>query len=314
MNYFITGGSGFIGREVVNQLLSQENRVCIYDDFSFGKDFNIENFNSSPNLTIVKGKIENHSDLKKALSDFQPDKIIHLAALHFIPFCNSNPLGTLRINVEGTASLFESLIGLNLKVKNILVASSGAIYPSTEELLVEDKIMPQPTDIYGLSKLLTEQLDEYYSRKLNTPIVSMRFYNTYGPYETNPHILPDIIDQLRKSDTISLGNVKSKRDYIYVEDISTAILQLSKIDYHSLHEIVNIGTGLEYSAEELVDTISEIVGRKITIEIDKTRFRPVDKMHQRASIDRLTKLSGWKPKTSLKEGLEKLLKFEKLIS
>ncbi|TAF77691.1 MAG: NAD-dependent epimerase/dehydratase family protein [Bacteroidetes bacterium] len=313
MKYFITGGAGFIGREVVKQLLEKKHNVYIYDDFSFGNHFNIEEFKSDLNFNILVGKIENLNELTIALEKAKPDKIIHLAALHFIPFCNSNPTGTINVNVNGTCVLFEAVLKLNLKLENILVASSGAIYPSTNEILVEGIILPQPVDIYGISKLLCENLNEYYSRKLQLPVVSMRFYNTYGPYETNPHILPDILEQLKISDVVSLGNVKSKRDYIFVEDISNAIIKLSEISYQNLHEIVNIGTGIEYSAEEIIDNISECLGRKLSIHIDSSRLRPVDKMYQRASIQHLKNLTGWSPKHTLKDGLIKLLKYEKLI-
>ena len=108
MKYVVTGGAGFIGREVVRQLLSAGPSVSIYDDFSFGREANIKEFARHPQLQVTKGKVEDLTALHACVLSFRPDVVIHLAALHSIPYCNRHPLQTIRINVEGTYSVFDS--------------------------------------------------------------------------------------------------------------------------------------------------------------------------------------------------------------
>ncbi len=311
MKYFVTGGAGFIGREVVKQLLLLNHKICVYDDFSFGRKENLEQFTHDTQLETVKGKIENHSELLESMKVFQPDIVIHLAAIHFIPFCNSHPLETIRINVEGTHSVFEAAVKCN--AKRVLLASSGAIYASEEHELQEDKDMPAPVDIYGISKLLCEHSSKYYSDKYGIESVVMRFFNTYGPYETNEHLIPEIMKQLRKGKTLKLGNVKTKRDYIFTKDIARAIVSLASSTKVGKYDIVNIGAGKEYSAEDIVNTISTLLNKEIIIDIDQSRVRKSDKMHQIASLSRIKKYIEWEPKYSVKDGLLALLKYEKLL-
>jgi UDP-glucose 4-epimerase len=312
MKILITGGAGFIGREVVKQALKAGHSVVIYDNYSFGRNENIDEFRTNPLLKIIKGNIENHEELISAVKLSQPETIIHLAAIHFVPYCNTHPLETIRINVEGTHSVFEAAIACN--VKRVLFASSGAIYASEEHALDEKNDIPAPVDIYGISKLLCEHSGKYYFDKYGIGSIAMRFFNTYGPYETNEHLIPEILKQLKRSRTVKLGNVKTKRDYIFTEDIAKAILQLAVSNNLEKHEIMNIGTGKEYSAEEIIDTMSELLGYRITIEVDGMKMRKSDKLHQIAGGAKIRSIIGWYPQYSLKDGLKILLKHENLLT
>ncbi|MBY0425465.1 MAG: NAD(P)-dependent oxidoreductase, partial [Cytophagales bacterium] len=279
-NYFITGGAGFIGREVTKQLLSEGKKVTVYDDFSFGREANLEEFANNSNLKIVKGKIEDYPNLFSAMKESEADVVMNLAALHFIPYCNKYPLETLRVNVEGTYSVFEA--ATLLQIPKIVSTSSGAIYPSTEDLLIEDQQIAKPVDVYGCSKWLNENIGEFFSNKNVSKIITVRLFNTYGPFETNEHIIPEMMKQLQNGYVLKLGNVKTKRDYIYVEDTATGFIKLSQSTPESNHTIVNLGTGLEYSAEEIVSKIQDLLEHEIVIETDPSKLRPVDKMHQTA--------------------------------
>lgn len=311
MKYFVTGGAGFIGREVVRQLLHAGHTVAIYDDFSFGRQENIAEFAAHPQLQVHRGKVEDYATLHGCVAGFGPEVMIHLAALHYIPYCNKHPLETIRINVEGTYSVFESCEKAG--VGKVVLASTGAIYPNDENELLESGAA-QPVDVYGCSKHLDEGVAEYFARRGGMRVMTVRFFNCYGPYETNEHLIPEIIKQLKLQPHLVLGNLKTKRDYIYVEDMARGIILLAQTAKAGPYEVVNLGTGLEYSGEDLVRSIGRNLGREIEIRVDQARFRPSDKMHQRASTERLRALTGWVPQVGIEEGLRRLLRHEGMVS
>ncbi|SHL06033.1 NAD-dependent epimerase/dehydratase family protein [Rhodothermus profundi] len=303
---FVTGGAGFIGRWVVAQCLKQGYQVVVYDNLQAGSVDHLLEF--ADRIDFYEADILDAATLQAVMEETQPVIVFHLAALHFIPYCNAHPQETLRVNVEGTYNVLNA--AARAGVRTAIVASSGAIYPSVEGLIPET-LPPAPVDIYGLSKLLTEQVAEQFARTTDMACVAARLFNTYGPFETNPHLIPHIVASLQQGPVVELGNIHTKRDYIYVEDVARLLVALGERVTEG-YEIVNVGTGQEYSAEEIVETLSELMGQKITIRIDPDRVRAVDKLHQRADTTRLQQLTGMLPEITLREGLARLLQHEGL--
>jgi UDP-glucose 4-epimerase len=301
---FITGGAGFIGRWLVARCLEVGLRVAVYDNLCAGRLENIAPFLSK--IDFFKDDILNYQVLKESVEKTKPDVIFHLAAHHFIPFCNEYQLETMRVNVEGTYSVLD--VAARSRCKTVVLASTGAIYPSQDSPLSED-IIPVPVDVYGFSKLLCEEIARFFSNTRSIRCVVARLFNTYGPYETNPHLIPHIIASLHNGHRVELGNIRTKRDYIYVEDVANLLLQCSKINSPN-YVVINIGTGHEYSAAEIIAEISNLMGTEIEIVITPERVRAVDKNHQIADITRLVQLTGCRPQHSLREGLRKLLVYE----
>jgi UDP-glucose 4-epimerase len=194
--------------------------------------------------------------------------------------------------------------------RRAIVASSGAFYPSLEDLLSED-LEPAAVDVYGLSKQLTENVTQFIATTTGMTCVAARLFNTYGPYETNPHLIPHIMESLQDGPEVQLGNIHTRRDYIYVDDVAE-LLYLAVTSAEDRYTVVNVGTGDEYSAEEIVQTIGRLLGTEIKINVDESRVRAVDKMHQRADTKRLQALTGTAARHSLEEGLRKLLQHEQI--
>jgi UDP-glucose 4-epimerase len=181
-----------------------------------------------------------------------------------------------------------------------LFASSAAVYPPVSEPLTED--MYGPIDIYGKTKLIGEDLVRLYRK--NNAIIA-RIFNVYGPNDTNPHVIPEIINQVKRGRRkIELGNLGPKRDYIHVNDICEAIIALLK---HGKSGIYNIGTGKEYSVKDIVDLVSKILGKELQVVQVKERIRKVERMHLLADINKIYDETGWKPEIELKEGLKRLI-------
>ena len=190
--------------------------------------------------------------------------------------------------------------------RSLVAASSAAVYPIYDAANIEEHPIPGPTDVYGLSKWVNEEQLRQYAAQTNTRCAVARFFNIYGPRETNPHVLPEIIDQMLAGQMqLSLGNVKPKRDYIYVEDIARAVLELAQKNTHSFRTF-NVGTGTEYSVEELVEFLARVSGLPLSIETDPDRVRKSDRMHLLCDYSRIREEIGWKPDFDLERGLETL--------
>lgn len=304
----ITGGAGFIGRQLVGHCLRKGWRVSVVDNLCAGKLKNLEEFAGI--FAFSDTDILDAMTLRRVMEEAEPELVFHLAAHHFIPFCNAHPQDTLRVNVEGTHVVLSE--AARVGTHRAVLASSGSIYPSRTEPLTED-IEPAPVDVYGLSKLLMEEVAKFISATSEMACTSVRLFNVYGPYETNPHLIPDIVANLRNGSTVHLGNVHTKRDYIYVEDVAE-LLCLCATTARDQYSVINLGTGREYSASEILDVLSELLSRKLNIEIDETRKRAVDKLHQRADTQRLEVVTGQRPSISLDAGLRRLLEHERILS
>lgn len=304
----VTGGAGFIGRALVAHCVQQGHEVTVLDNLCAGRSEHLEPFKDA--ISFHNADVTDSRATRELCTAIRPERVIHLAAHHFIPFCDANPDATLRVNVEGTLNVLRE--AARQETHQAVVASSGALYPSQDDLLSED-IAPAPADIYGLSKHMTEEVARFVAESTGMPCVAARLFNTYGPYETNPHLIPHIVESLRTAPHVSLGNTWTKRDYIYVDDVARVLYDCAYTQAEGLMT-VNVGTGAEYSAAEIVTTLSQLLGTKIEVRVDSKRVRQVDKLHQRADTRRLQQVTSLPALHSITEGLRKLLVHEGLIA
>lgn len=300
-NYLIIGGAGFIGSHLVDVCYAAGKNVIIYDNFSLGK---MEYLKNSPNVEVVKGDILDLKSLQECIDKYKPEVVFHLAAIHFIPACENDPSNALRINVEGTQNVLLATAG---KTPKLIFTSTGAIYDPEITTALNEESAIRTGDIYGITKLTAEELVKYHVKKERGNVVIARLFNAVGPRETNPHLVPAIMDQLAEGNWhIELGNLYPKRDYIHARDIAEGLFSISQTTLSSNLEIFNVGSGTEYTVEELVTLCGEASGNPITIESVEARRRKYDRPNQLADISKITKICGWKPKRNLKIALEEV--------
>ncbi|MFA6544037.1 MAG: NAD(P)-dependent oxidoreductase [Limisphaerales bacterium] len=301
----ITGGLGFIGNELARQLLARGREVVVIDN----RRRVAPRIADLARVPVREADLTNAEAARQAFAGLKPKNVFHLAAIHYIPECNANPAHALRVNVEATQNVIDAAIAAG--AQHILTASTGAIYADSPDALTEDARVA-PVDIYGWSKVFAEELARWRAACDETRVTVGRFFNNYGPRETNRHIIPEILDQLRTSDELRLGTTSTRRDYIHTRDNAEALIRLSDLPPER-ERTVNIGTGVDASVDELVALLAELLGRPLRITHDPARVRPVDKLVQRADITRLAQLTGWRPQVKLRDGLAELLRFEGLL-
>lgn len=309
-NVVVTGGAGFIGSWLVQYLSDIEANVLIVDNLISGHP---DLLPSLKTIQFEKLDITNQKILEDILKDFKPHYIFHLAALHFIPYCNAHPMDTINVNVLGTQSLLHSASDIG-SLKGLIFASSAAVYGISDLPHREDSPLT-PIDVYGLSKKMGEQLVRFWAEKTRIPIRVARLFNVYGPHETNPHLIPEIVLQAKKGNRTELGNLDTKRDYIFVKDVIEALLILGGLieDSNNLVDIFNVGTGREYSAREVVDILSSVTNISFEVISVPHRRRSVDRTHLTADITKLRHL-GWCPRFGMEEGLQAIWEYPMLVA
>ena len=289
MRILITGGAGFIGSAIVPRLISENHEIFVVDNLSFGS----RDFIDIPDNQFHLIDIRDQEKLQATFSKIKPEIVIHLAAIHFIPYCNQHPFEAADINIRGTMNVLKASQQLK-GLKRLFFASTAAVYPIYDNAVNEEHQL-LPLDIYGLSKLTGENLCKKFWLETRTDTIVCRFFNAFGPNETNPHLIPEIEKQLREGQrTINLGNLTPKRDFIHTYDMALAVSKLLKLEDPGF-DIFNLGRGIEYSVVQIVEAFERQLGDKVTIEVDQARVRKVERQHLLADVSKLKKMTGWEP-------------------
>ena len=295
----VTGGAGFIGSAVTKKLQMEGHELFIIDNLSFGK----REFIHVADDHFFNTDILDRMAVIEIMGRTKPDIVIHLAAVHFIPYCNQHPYESSNINITGTMNVLEA--ATKCAVKQLFFASTAAVYPICDEAVNETHALG-PMDIYGLSKLVGEHLCNEFHMQTKIPVVICRFFNAFGPNETNPHLIPEIQQQVNSGlRTLKLGNLTPKRDFIHTSDMANAVTVLLKKLQEGIH-IYNLGRGIEYSVTEIVDAFARQLGEPVKIEVDPSRVRKVERMHLLADVSKLKKL-GWQPLIDIDGGIKTLV-------
>ena len=299
----VTGGAGFIGSTLVRELIKEGAKVIVFDIFSSGDMQNLTGLED--NIKVIKGDITS-KNFRSVLEKCGAEYVFNLAAEPYIPHCYNRPLRFFEVNANGALNvLFASK---HVGVKKIVQYSTSEVYGSAKYIPMDEDHPTLPLSTYAVSKLATDRLCYTLYHEQKIPVVILRQFNVYGPRETQPYIIPEIITQLSRSDKLKLGNIKARRDLTYVEDAAKGAIALMKAR-KTEGQVFNMGTEKDWSVEQMAEIIGKLMGHdRIKIEIDKARLRPLDVTVLRCNYSKMRKLTGWKPTVSFEEGLKRTIK------
>ena len=298
MRTLVTGGCGFIGSHIVEQLLDDGHSVVVLDNFSTGRLQNTASMGNG-DLTVIESDV---SDYKAILPYFKDvDWVFHLAALADIVPSIENPLNYHNSNVNGTISVLEA--SRQSGVKRFIYAASSSCYGIPDSFPTSESAAIRPQYPYATTKYVGELYAMNWNRIYNLPVTSLRFFNVYGTRSRTSGTYGAVFgvflaQKLTNQPFTVVGDGTQTRDFTYVSDVANACIGAAKSD-RVIGEILNVGSGNTYSVNKLVELLG---GDKVYIP-----KRPGEPDCTFADITKIKKLLGWEPKVSLKEGVHRML-------
>ncbi|WP_123538505.1 NAD-dependent epimerase/dehydratase family protein [Halosimplex salinum] len=298
----VTGGAGFVGSHLTERLADRGTELVVVDDLFAGRREYVPD-----DATFFEQDVRSDA-FAETVRETDPDGIVHLAAIHHIPYCNANPEAAFEVNTMGTRNLLAAAEDLD-DLEQVVFASTAAVY-EPEDGPHRETDEPGPIDIYGRTKLVGEDLVEQFTTNTGVPAASARLFNVYGTNETNEHLIPAILDQLRDgSHAVELGNLSPARDFVHVTDVADALVALLT-EFDADYRAYNVGTGTEHTVREVVEHTEAALGEPIEISQAEERVRESDRPHLCPSTERIEREIGWTPDVEFTDGLRELLEAE----
>jgi UDP-glucose 4-epimerase len=297
----VTGGAGFIGRRLVEALAVRGSQVWVVDDFSAGRREDLAVIAGGTACHVVEADVATAPAVASAVASARPSVVFHLAAIHFIPQCERDPIKTLETNVIGTQAVLnavEAQPGCRM-----VLASTGDVYaPSSEPH--HERSAVAPSSIYGLSKWTSERLVQRAGdRGVDYRIA--RLFNVFGPGDRVPHVLPDIVNHLSRAGVLALGRLDAVRDYVYIDDVVQALIALA--EHEGQDRIFNIGTGEGRSVRDLVDGVEAACGFPLSVRTDPAKVRPTERAALVCDPGLARTALGWAARTPFEDGIRRVV-------
>lgn len=300
----VTGGAGFIGSNLAEELSCRDYQVVILDNLATGRKENIEHLLKKSNVEFFEGSVTDLTALTKAFSN--ASYVFHQAAIPSVPRSIDQPLASHEANVDGTLKVL--LAARDNKVKRVIYASSSSVYGDTPVLPKTESMVPNPLSPYAVTKLAGEYYCHVFYRVYGVPTICLRYFNVYGPRQ-DPNsnyaaAIPRFISRaMRGEPIIVFGDGEQTRDFTYVEDVVEANMLAAE---SSVTGVANIAAGKNSTVNELAKLIIDLIGTKVKVVYRETRAGEVK--HSLADISKAATF-GFRPKYDLAKGLRKTVEW-----
>jgi UDP-glucose 4-epimerase len=304
----VIGGAGYIGAHICQSLIDNGYSVRIFDDFSNGLHGRID----GKFTDLVEASVLDRSALIGAMDGI--DSVIHLAAKKAVEESVSNPLKYYEHNVGGTLNILAAMAVK--EVKKIVFSSTAAVYAPSEKSAIDETDLLAPLSPYGATKVMAEELIKSVGAAEGFSTISLRYFNVVGSTKvefadnSKDNLVPKVFAAIKRGESPEIygSDYPTKdgtciRDYIHVADLADSHLSaLKRIESAIVHEVYNVGSGKGYSVKEMIDQISVSMNKELTPKLCPRRAGDIPQLI--ASISKIERELGWKPKRSLKEMID----------
>lgn len=308
----VTGADGFIGSHLVERLLGTGCRVRAFVFYNFSNSWGW--LDTLPRdklrkIEVFAGDVRDPNGVKESMKGI--DIVFHLAALIGIPFSYHSPDCYVDTNIKGTLNILQAT--RELKTQRLLLTSTSEVYGTAKYTPIDETHPLQGQSPYSATKIAADKIAESFFRSFNLPVIMVRPFNTYGPRQSARAIIPTIITQLLNGNKdIKLGSLDPTRDFNYVRDVCDGFVAIANSN-QTIGEVINIATGNDISIGEIADKIIKKINSKAKIVLDRKRIRPPRSEVKKllGSKEKISRLTGWKPRHSLDRGLNKTISWFK---
>lgn len=305
----ITGAAGFIGSHLVEELVERGAEVRAFAHYNARNDWgNLELIDPAKlaEVEVMMGDIQDPFSVSGAVEG--RDVVFHLAALIGIPYSYVAPASYVATNVTGLLNVLEA--ARRSDVRRVVHTSTSETYGTAQYTPIDEGHPLQGQSPYSASKIAADKLAESYWRSFETPVVTLRPFNTFGPRQSLRAVIPTIIAQALVDETIRLGSLNPVRDFTFVRDTARAFIAVAEADA-AVGRTFNAGNGKAISIGDLVEMILDQLGLRRAVETAEERVRPdaSEVFELLADTRALREVTGWAPQTSLGDGLAETAAF-----
>lgn len=301
----VTGAGGFIGSHLTERLveIGADVRAMVHYN-ALGSQGWLDASKVKDQIEIIAGDITDRDSVMNAVKN--REVVFHLAALIAIPYSYRAPASYIRTNIEGTLNVLQSVRSYD--VERVVHTSTSEVYGTARYVPIDEVHPLQGQSPYSASKIGADKIAESFFHSYETPVVTVRPFNTFGPRQSARAVIPTIISQLLSNQVVHLGNLDATRDLNYVSNTVDGFIAAAG-SAKAIGNTINLGSRREISIHNLAELIAKICQKPLEIETDPARLRPEGSEVERLMAENKLayELLGWQPNVSLEEGLEKTI-------
>ena len=314
-NILVTGGAGFIGSNLIEALLAQGGRVVCLDNFSTGKEENLQTFRNHPDFRLIRGDIRDYETCLSACEN--ADLIFHEAALGSVPRSVNDPVTTNEVNIGGFVKLLNA--ARECGAKRFIYAASSSTYGDSKTLPKVEDVIGKPLSPYAITKYVDELYADVFARTYGTEYIGLRYFNVFGrrqdPNGAYAAVIPLFVKKFMRHEAPTInGDGEYSRDFTYIDNvIQMNMLALTTTNPDAVNQIYNTAYGERTTLNQLVTYLKEYLS-EFDPEIAKVEpvhgpNRAGDIPHSLANVDKARNLLGYDPMFSMKQGLKEAVKW-----
>jgi nucleoside-diphosphate-sugar epimerase len=301
MRYLVTGGAGFIGSNIVDELVRRGHQVTVLDDLSAGKESNLAEVRGKIDLRI--GSITDLAAVQTACHG--ADYVIHLAARTSVPRSVQNPVETNHVNIDGTLNVL--VAARDAKVRRFVYAASSSAYGETPTLPKTEAMQPDPISPYGITKYVGELYAQVFGRVYSLENVCVRYFNVFGPRQDPSSQYSGVLSRfmlavIEGQPPVVYGDGEQSRDFTFIENIVDETLRACEAKGAS-GIVFNGGTGARITLNQVLKLLEKVTGKKIQAKYDPPRTGDI--RDSQADVSLARKVLGYEPRVHFEEGLQR---------